>query len=126
MQPPKRPSRPQSAPAGQEQPARPRTPPQQQTLLAKAANDWELADASAIKALQSGTATPDQQKRGLEWILKKACALPEWPYVPGDADQTHMHLGRHLVGHMIMKLLQVDLAKLRRTDPRADPHEPKS
>ena len=109
-----------------EQPARGRKAPPQQTLLERAANDWELADASAIKALQAGTADAIQQRRALDWILKKACLLPEWPYVPGDANGTHIHLGRQFAGHMIMKLVQMNLATAQRREPNADPHEPKS
>lgn len=109
-----------------EQPTRGRRAPPAETLLQKAANDWELADASAIKALQAGTADAIQQRRALDWILKKACALPEWPYVPGDEGGTNIHLGRQFVGHMIMKLLNMNLATAQRREPNADEHEPKS
>lgn len=108
-----------------EQPPRGRKAPAQQTLLERAANDWELADASAIKALQAGTADAAQQRRALDWILKKACALPEWAYVPGDEHGTHVHLGRQFAGHMIMKLLQMNMATAQRREPNADAHEPK-
>ncbi len=92
-----------------------------QTLLERAANDWELADASAIKALHNGTADPVQQKRAMDWILKKACGLPEWAYQPGDSDRdTNVALGRQLVGHLIMKLVHVNLSKVRRR-PESDP-----
>lgn len=109
-----------------EQPPRGRKAPAQQTLLERAANDWELADAAAIKALQAGTADAIQQRRALDWILKKACALPEWAYVPGDEHGTHVHLGRQFAGHMIMKLLQMNMATAKRREPNADEHEPKS
>ena len=119
---------PQRHPAlpAKEQPQRGRKAPPKETLLEKAANDWELGDASAIKALQAGTADAIQQRRALDWILKKACALPEWPYVPGDANATHVHLGRQLAGHMIMKLLQMNMATAQRREQNADEHEPQS
>lgn len=109
-----------------EQPPRGRRAPPAETLLQKAANDWELADASAIKALQAGTADAIMQRRALDWILKKACALPEWAYVPGDESGTHIHLGRQYVGHMIMKLLNMNLATAQRREPNADEHEPQA
>lgn len=91
------------------------------TLLEQAANDWELADASAIKALMAGTADATQQKRALDWILKKACALPEWAYQPGENDRdTNIALGRQFVGHLIMKLVHINLAAMPRK-PHSDP-----
>ena len=87
---------------------------------------WELADATAIKALYAGTASGEEQKRAIEWILKGACAMQDWPYRPGASDRdTNIGLGRQFVGHQIAKLINVDLAQVRRRDPRADPHEPK-
>ena len=98
-----------------------------QTLIEQAANNWQLADASAIQALARGEADADQQKRALSWILRQACALPEWVYQPGDSDRdTNIALGRQFVGHQIVKLQNADLSKLRRSEPNADKHEPKS
>lgn len=112
-------------PAPTEQP-RGRKAPLQQTLLEKAVNNWEKADASAIKALMEGKADLIQQKRAIDWILRSACGIPEWPYVPGDIEATHVHLGRHFVGHQIMKLAQMNLSAVKDREPNADPHEPKS
>jgi hypothetical protein len=104
-----------------EQPDQPkRKAPRAENRLASAANDYELADASALKALHSGTADAHQQRRALDWILKSACGLPDWPYVVGDPDQTHIHLGRQYVGQLIMKLIQVNLGSVRRKEPNAD------
>lgn len=94
------------------------------TLLARASNDWEMADASAIKALHAGTADAQQQKRAVDWLLKKACALPEWPYQPGMNDRdTNVALGRQFVGHMFMKLVQVNLAAVTRRAESDPPSE---
>lgn len=112
-------------PAPAEQPRGRKAPPQQ-SLLEKAANNWEKADASAIKALMEGKADLIQQKRAIDWILRSACGIPEWPYVPGDVEATHVHLGRHFVGHQIMKLAQMNLSAVKDREPNADPHEPKS
>jgi len=100
-----------------------RKAPRAENRLASAANDYELADVSALKALHAGTADAYQQKRALDWILKSACSLPDWPYVVGDPDQTHIHLGRQFVGQMIMKLIQANLASVRGKEPNADKSE---
>lgn len=107
-------------------PQAPRTKPGQ-PLIQQAVNNWTLADASAIQALTRGEATPDQQKRALDWILRKACALPEWAYQPGTSDRdTNIALGRQFVGHQIVKLQNADMSRLRRSEPNADQAEPKS
>ncbi len=109
-----------------EQPRGNRKAPPKESLLQKAANNWEKADASALKALQAGTADAIQQRRAFDWILRCACGMPEWPYVPGDIEATHIHLGRHFVGHQIMKLTQVNLGAVKDREPNADKHEPQS
>lgn len=106
-----------------EQPAQKRKAPRNESRLEQAANAYELADASALKAVFAGTADPEQQKRAINWILKVPCSLGDWPYVVGDADQTHVHLGRQFVGHQIMKLIQAPLGEMRRREPNADAHE---
>lgn len=89
--------------------------------LRRSINNWTLADAHAIKAIQTGTASPEQQKQSLDWILKGACGLPDWPYEAGNHDETNINLGRHFVGHQIMKLLKADLSTVPR-DKNADEH----
>jgi len=106
-----------------EQPPQRRKAPRSESRLEQAANAYELADASAIKAVHGGTASPEQQQRAMQWILRSACALPDWPYVPSDIEQTHINLGRQFVGHQIMKLVQAPLGSIRRREPNADPHE---
>jgi len=107
-----------------EQPDQPkRKAPRAESRLARDANNYELADASAIKALHAGTADAYQQKRALNWILNTACAVGDWPYVVGDPDQTHIHLGRQFVAQQIVKLLQANLASVRRKEPNADKPE---
>ena len=76
---------------------------------------WDLADANAIRALEKGTANPDQQKRALRYITSILCGLDDWPYRPGESDRdTNIALGRQFVGHMILKFLRIDLSKVRR------------
>ena len=87
---------------------------------------YELADASAIKALQQGTATAEQQRRALDWILKQACGLSRWPYRAGVNDRdTNIALGRQFVGHQIMMLVTLSMSSAPR-GANSDAHEPQS
>lgn len=87
---------------------------------------YEIADVNALKALQAGTANPDQQKRALAWIIHHAAALYEEPYRPGGQDgerDTVLALGRAFAGRQIVKLLNIDLSTLRRNDGSRRPTE---
>ncbi|HZD29921.1 MAG TPA: hypothetical protein VE251_14675 [Xanthobacteraceae bacterium] len=117
-------------PPQREQPTLQRRRPAKDAL--EAAQPWDqaqavLADASAIQALQRGEANPDEQRRALNWILKSACALPDWAYRPGTNDRdTNIALGRQHVGHQIMRLIKAPLASMRRTEAQADDGEPQA
>lgn len=85
---------------------------------------YDLADASAMQALARGDATQDMQRRALRWIIDRACETYGFPYRPGANDRdTNLALGRQFVGQQIVKLLNLNLAAMRRTEPRADPPE---
>ena len=80
---------------------------------------WELADATALKQLHAGTASPEMQKRALAYILDGLCGIQDWPYRPGGeegARDTSIALGRQFVGHQILKLIKIDLSKVRRNE----------
>lgn len=86
---------------------------------------YEIADATAMKALAVGTASPEQQLRVLAWIQRRACGLPDWPYRPGANDRdTLIALGRQFVGHQIQHLITAPTAAMRRNEARADPNDP--
>lgn len=74
---------------------------------------YDLPDASAFQALQRGEATPDQQRRALDWLIKSAAGTYEFHYYPSDRD-TAFALGRSFVGQQIVKLLTLNLMSLRR------------
>ena len=113
-------------------PARQRTRPRSETIeevILKNAPwmpvGYEIADATAMKAVATGTANPEQQIRALRWIQLRACALPDWAYRPGATDRdTNIALGRQFVGHQIQRLIAAPTAAMRRNEPRADPHDP--
>lgn len=59
-------------------------------------------DVHAIRALIAGTATPDQQRRGMRWIGEQCCQIFSSPYVARGSDRdTFVMIGRHQVGVMI-------------------------
>lgn len=77
----------------------------------------ELADAHALRALDVGTATPDQQRRAMKWILSRACEVgdPRGPWRETDRD-TAFACGRLYIGKQIGRLLICDLDSLRRQE----------
>lgn len=88
--------------------------------------DFELADATAIQALERGMATPEQQKRALHWILYKAAALGDQPFRPGGVEgerETTLALGRLFVGQQVAKLMRLDLSLVKPRERNADHHE---
>lgn len=76
-----------------------------------------MADAHALRALQLGTASEDQQRRALHWILSKACQVGGMPWWNTDRE-TAFSLGRLFVGKEIGRLLICDMSTLRREDER--------
>lgn len=67
---------------------------------------WEPADASALQALAAGTASPEQQKRALNWLVYQACGTYDLDYRP-DAREHAFVSGRRFVGLECIKLLKV-------------------
>jgi len=68
---------------------------------------WEPADASALQALTRGEASPEQQRRALDWIVKVGAGTYNVSFMPGQADSTAFAEGRRYVGLQIVKLLAV-------------------
>lgn len=86
---------------------------------------YELAHVSSLQALERGEASPEQQRRALDWIIRLASGTYDFPYRPGGSDgerDTNLALGRMFVGQQIVKMLRLNLAKLRR-EPNADAPE---
>lgn len=79
---------------------------------------WENADALSLQKLRAGAASPVEQKRAIDWILK-CTGLTDEPYRPGDEGgrrDTDFALGKAHVGRQIAKLLNLDLARVRGGD----------
>lgn len=88
---------------------------------------YELADATAFQALAAGTASPEQQRRAITWLV--ACAgtydMSYRPGPQGERDSVFAEGKRH-VGLQVVKLTRLNVGALRRSEPRGDPAEPKS
>lgn len=77
---------------------------------------WELADASAIQALSRGDASPEQQRRALQWIITAAAMTYDETFTPGQSDVSDFLQGRRSVGLQVVKLLHLNTGALRRTN----------
>lgn len=76
--------------------------------------EYEIADAAAIQAVAAGTATPDQQKRAVKWIIECGAATYDFHYFASERD-TAFSLGRQFVGQQTVKLIKMRLDLLRKT-----------
>lgn len=79
---------------------------------------WELADASALQALQRGDADAQTQQRALKWIIERGCATYDLSFKPGEDGrrETDFAEGRRFVGTQIVMMLKANLSLLRRKD----------
>jgi hypothetical protein len=81
----------------------------------------ELRDIAALKALQRGDATADQQQHALRYIVEKVCGTYEMTFNPESARATDFAEGKRRVGTALVSILAADIRKFR--DPDAPPRE---
>lgn len=77
---------------------------------------YELADFYAIKNLAAGSASPEQQRRALKWIVENACGTYDLSYRPNSDRDTAFAEGRRFVGLQIVKAVQLDMTKLKKDE----------
>jgi hypothetical protein len=65
---------------------------------------FEASDAAAVRALEAGTATAEQQQMALSWIITQASGMYELNYYDTDRE-TAFALGRANVGQQIVTIL---------------------
>ncbi|MGE0231425.1 MAG: hypothetical protein AB7O39_03190 [Flavobacteriaceae bacterium] len=70
---------------------------------------YTIETARALKAIAAGTASPEQQKTGLNWICEKAGGFFDDAMQPGMPDATHYMSGRRSVTIQIRHILQVKI-----------------
>lgn len=75
--------------------------------------EWQDADIAAIQALAAGTASPDQQKRALVYIVNVLCATYDMSYRPDSDRDTAFAEGKRFVGNQIVKLTKIDLQRIK-------------
>jgi hypothetical protein len=73
-----------------------------------------VADLAAVKALHAGTASPEQQRRALDWIMKSVAGIGEVSFHPGDSHATAFREGRRFVGLILANVLAKSMDALRR------------
>src|SRR6185437_7853967 len=76
-------------------------------------SETTLADLSAIKALTRGDATSDQQKRALDWIVRRLARIGEPSFHPGDSHAMAFKDGRKFVGQVLANIMTGHMDELR-------------
>lgn len=75
---------------------------------------YELADISAVKAVAAGTASDEQQRRAIKWIIEGVCCTYDLSYRPTSDRDTSFAEGRRFAGLQIVKALHLDLNVLKK------------
>lgn len=86
--------------------------------------DYTVPVVAAAQALQRGTATEAQQKLFLKWLIEAAAGTYEEPFYNQNAEgqrDTDFALGRQFVGRQTVKLLKLNLSRLRTIDSGKEP-----
>ena len=76
--------------------------------------EWDLPTAAAVQALSAGTATPEQQKDFLNWLVNQACATYDISFQLEGDRETAFAEGRRFVGTQVVKLLKLSLNVFRK------------
>lgn len=83
--------------------------------------DWELPDAGAIQALARGDASPDQQRRALDFIVQKLARTYDLSFRPSGDRDTAFAEGSRWVGLQLVKLINLNLSRFRKSEPGEQP-----
>lgn len=73
---------------------------------------YDVADIAAIQACHEGTATPEQQKRAMDWIMYKAANMNDLEYRTDGRDHAFAS-GRRYVGMQVYKLITLNKGAFR-------------
>lgn len=77
---------------------------------------YQIADVYALKAVFAGTATEDQQKRAISWVMEAACGMRDMTFqhdARGGDRATAFAEGKRFVGLQIAKLIFINPDQLR-------------
>lgn len=75
--------------------------------------EWDVPDAGAVQALARGEASPEQQRRALDWIITAAGGTYDLSFNPDSDRATAFAEGRRFVGLQIVKLIKLNLSQYR-------------
>lgn len=83
-------------------------------------NDWEsIMDKNAtssismaFKSLQKGTASPEQQKNAIDFLIKFGCRTYDTDWFP-DERVSSFAAGRRYVGQQIVRFINLKIGKLK-------------
>ncbi len=81
-------------------------------LAANQPADFDPADVAAIQHLMAGDATPEQQRRGMEWIINKASRAFDNTWFSGNQHDSSFLAGRAFVGQQILGVNKINLSFL--------------
>jgi hypothetical protein len=76
--------------------------------------NWAPADVGAIKALATGTATPEQQKYALNLIVMDICGTYDMSYRPDSQRDTDFAEGKRFIGNTLVKLTKLNTSALKK------------
>lgn len=79
--------------------------------------EMEKDEASAVKALGRGDAGADQQRKALDWILKKVCQIGGVSFDP-DPHIAAFNEGKRFVGLQILYVLNEPMTAFEKPKPR--------
>ena len=82
------------------------------------------ADVELVQVLNAGTASADQQRRALAYIINTVCRTYEPSFDPESTRNTDHAEGRRWVGLQLVTMTKLSLAELRaREEPERKPNE---
>lgn len=76
--------------------------------------DYTEADVQALRAVARGTATADQQRRAIRWLIEQACGTYDLSFRPESERLTDFAEGKRWVGMTIVWMLQTAPTKTDR------------
>lgn len=83
---------------------------------------WDIADVAAVQACVNGTATAEQQKRAMQWIINQAATTYDFEYRTDGRDHAFAS-GRRFVGLQINKLLLLSVPGLQEHERLKESHD---
>lgn len=78
--------------------------------------EYDTQDIAAVQAVATGTASAEQQRRALRWIIESCAGAYNQSFIPGQSDVTAFLEGRRSVGNQIVKLTKLKVGVLEQRE----------